>query len=76
MAQACAVRVNRVGGATAANILAELDWSQLQVVRVWGTGIVTLRPTDDRRFTVTMKPGTYTWPKAFVDAFVRSEKTI
>ncbi|HEX2861338.1 MAG TPA: four-carbon acid sugar kinase family protein [Lacunisphaera sp.] len=50
------------GGATAAAVLRALGWPTLEVVRVWGPGVVTLRPVADPGFAVTLKPGSYSWP--------------
>jgi D-threonate/D-erythronate kinase len=49
------------GGATAATVLRALGWSRLTVVRVWGPGVVTLRPAGVD-IDVTLKPGSYPWP--------------
>ncbi|MDI1250109.1 MAG: four-carbon acid sugar kinase family protein [Lacunisphaera sp.] len=50
------------GGATAAAVLRDLGWSRLEVVRVWGPGVVTLQPFAASGFAVTLKPGSYPWP--------------
>ena len=50
------------GGTTAACVLTTLDWHRLEVVHVWGPGVVTLRPADAPQFLVTVKPGSYAWP--------------
>jgi D-threonate/D-erythronate kinase len=50
------------GGATSAAVLAALGWTQLEVVHVWGPGVVTLRPVADSSFFITLKPGSYAWP--------------
>ena len=49
------------GGATAATALRALGWNRLAVVRVWGPGVVSLRP-DGVDLDVTLKPGSYPWP--------------
>lgn len=51
-----------VGGATAAAVLPALGWRALEVVFVWGPGVVTLRPAGHPEFAVTLKPGSYEWP--------------
>jgi uncharacterized protein YgbK (DUF1537 family) len=50
------------GGATAAAVLRDLRWGRLNVVRVWGPGVVTLQPFAAPGFAVTLKPGSYPWP--------------
>lgn len=50
------------GGTTAACVLKAMDWHRLEVVHVWGPGVVTLRPTEASGFLVTVKPGSYAWP--------------
>ena len=57
------------GGATAAAVLRELGWTQFEVVRVWGPGVVTLQPTLAPGFAVTMKPGSYQWPSLLKQQF-------
>jgi uncharacterized protein YgbK (DUF1537 family) len=52
------------GGATAASVLHALRWSRLDVVRLWGPGVVSLRPVAAPDFTVTLKPGSYPWPES------------
>lgn len=50
------------GGTTASSVLSTLGWRRLEVVHVWGPGVVTLRPQSSPRVLVTMKPGSYPWP--------------
>ncbi|HEU5080752.1 MAG TPA: four-carbon acid sugar kinase family protein [Opitutaceae bacterium] len=57
------------GGATASGILHEFEWTELEVVRVWGPGVVTLRPANALGFVVTVKPGSYAWPAALSREF-------
>lgn len=52
------------GGATAAAVLPALGWTELTVERVWGPGVVTLRPAEAPEFAITLKPGSYDWPPA------------
>ena len=56
------------GGATAADVLPALGWTTLEVLRVWGPGVVTLRPLSEPEATVTLKPGSYSWPAELRDA--------
>lgn len=55
------------GGATAAAVLQELNWTQFEVVHVWGAGVVTLQPTAAPGFAITMKPGSYQWPASLCE---------
>lgn len=57
------------GGATAAAVLHALGWTRFDVVRIWGPGVVTLRPTAAPEFAVTMKPGSYAWPASLSQYF-------
>jgi uncharacterized protein YgbK (DUF1537 family) len=57
------------GGATAAGVLATLGWTQLNVVHVWGPGVVTLAPAGTTHCVVTVKPGSYRWPAALLRHF-------
>ncbi|WP_438482572.1 four-carbon acid sugar kinase family protein [Oleiharenicola lentus] len=57
------------GGATAAAVLKALDWSELRVVRVWGPGVVTLQPSASSQVTITLKPGSYSWPNSISEHF-------
>jgi uncharacterized protein YgbK (DUF1537 family) len=50
------------GGTTTALVLESLGWHRLEVVHVWGPGVVTLRPTEAPQFAITTKPGSYPWP--------------
>lgn len=50
------------GGTTTALVLESLGWHRLEVVHVWGPGVVTLRPADAPQFLITTKPGSYPWP--------------
>ncbi len=56
------------GGATAADVLPALGWTSLEVLRVWGPGVVTLRPLSEPEATVTLKPGSYSWSEELRDA--------
>lgn len=52
------------GGATAASVLHALGWNRLEVIRLWGPGVVSLRPVAAPDFLVTLKPGSYPWPES------------
>ncbi|MBE2214967.1 MAG: hypothetical protein IAE82_13930 [Opitutaceae bacterium] len=51
------------GGATAAMVIHMLRWNVLEVAGEPAPGVATLRPRQDPAFHVTLKPGTYPWPK-------------
>lgn len=57
------------GGATSAAVLRALGWPTLEVVHVWGPGVVTLRPAAAPEFAVTLKPGSYPWPASLRQIF-------
>ncbi|HWL16263.1 MAG TPA: four-carbon acid sugar kinase family protein [Opitutus sp.] len=57
------------GGATAACVLATLGWTRLEVLHVWGPGVVTLKPVGQANCVVTLKPGSYRWPPGLVNHF-------
>lgn len=50
------------GGATAAAIARELGWRELRMVHEWSHGVASLRPVNQPAVTLTMKPGSYSWP--------------
>ena len=51
------------GGATASAVLRELQWGKLKVTCEIRLGVVTMRPLGELRPNVTVKPGSYEWPK-------------
>ena len=57
------------GGATAAAVLNALGWTRLEVVHVWGPGVVTLKPIGTTGLIVTLKPGSYRWPHPLLSHF-------
>ena len=59
------------GGATAAAILRRLGWTRLLVANEWSPGVVSLHPSGARDILVTVKPGSYAWPKSLL-SFVNS----
>jgi uncharacterized protein YgbK (DUF1537 family) len=50
------------GGATAAALLRRMSWNRLEIVRENSLGVVTLAARAKSPW-VTMKPGSYAWPK-------------
>ena len=52
------------GGSTAAGITHALDWSELRLHHAWSPGVASLRPASAPHFTLTLKPGSYSWPSA------------
>lgn len=61
------------GGTTTALVLESLGWHRLEVVHVWGPGVVTLRPAEAPRFLITTKPGSYPWPVSLRRHFAATE---
>jgi len=51
------------GGATGASLMRGMDWTRLRVVREIAPGVVTFQVVGDRRCLLTLKPGSYLWPK-------------
>ena len=51
------------GGATASAVLAELGWKEFKVAQEIRLGVVSMRPFNRSRPTVTIKPGSYDWPE-------------
>jgi uncharacterized protein YgbK (DUF1537 family) len=51
------------GGATATALVQRLGWSRFKVIRENASGVVTLEPVSDPRCRLTIKPGSYAWPK-------------
>lgn len=61
------------GGTTTALVLESLGWHRLEVVHVWGPGVVTLRPAEAPQFLITTKPGSYPWPVSLRRHFAATE---
>jgi uncharacterized protein YgbK (DUF1537 family) len=57
------------GGATAARLLRHLGWKRLDVLRELAPGVVTLAAAGRTDCLLTIKPGSYMWPKAVRKAF-------
>jgi uncharacterized protein YgbK (DUF1537 family) len=53
------------GGATAVRLARRMGWTRLKVVREIAPGVVTAVAAE-RRWLLTVKPGSYPWPKAVV----------
>lgn len=51
------------GGATAEAVLRELDCFQFDVLAEYAPGVVQMRRTGQKEQYVTIKPGSYPWPK-------------
>ena len=51
------------GGDTAAAIMDVFSWHSCKVIYEWESGVVTLQPSEDKSQLITIKPGSYTWPK-------------
>lgn len=56
------------GGTTASAIVCRLGWSLLRVVAESAPGVVTFAVSASPSRSLTVKPGSYTWPDALVRA--------
>jgi uncharacterized protein YgbK (DUF1537 family) len=56
------------GGATSAKLVRRMKWSRLEVCREWAPGVATLAVASEDRLWLTIKPGSYSWPKAWTGA--------
>ncbi|HXT12159.1 MAG TPA: four-carbon acid sugar kinase family protein [Candidatus Angelobacter sp.] len=56
------------GGATSAELVRRMKWSRLEVRREWAPGVATLAVTDRNPLWLTIKPGSYSWPRAWTGA--------
>jgi uncharacterized protein YgbK (DUF1537 family) len=52
------------GGSTAAALAGRMGWRRFDVLGEWSPGVVTLRVFGGKGPTVTMKPGSYAWPRS------------
>lgn len=50
------------GGATAAELVRQMDWPRLEVCREWLPGVATMAVPGNRPRWLTIKPGSYSWP--------------
>jgi len=53
------------GGATSAELVRRMKWSRLEVRREWAPGVATLAVADENPLWLTIKPGSYSWPRAW-----------
>jgi len=51
------------GGATATSLTRKMNWKHLSVKCEVAPGVVTLQPAGERSRLLTLKPGSYVWPK-------------
>ena len=56
------------GGDTAAAILQTFGWHDFHVLHQWEPGVVTLQPEDSAAPPITIKPGSYPWPREILTA--------
>ena len=61
--QAGACHVFAEGGATAVTLARRLGWSRLKVLREECAGVATLLPEGSGGLWLTVKPGSYPWPR-------------
>lgn len=54
------------GGETASAFFREMSWNGLVVKQVHDLGVVTLQP-EGREILITVKPGSYPWPKKLLE---------
>ncbi|MEY4917825.1 MAG: hypothetical protein RL616_1738, partial [Verrucomicrobiota bacterium] len=50
------------GGATAAELVRRMGWARLEIVRELAPGVAMLAVGGDKKFLLTIKPGSYSWP--------------
>lgn len=55
------------GGKIAEMFCDKMSWTQMEVYQAWGDGVVSLK-SDQSEHIVTIKPGSYKWPGAVLDA--------
>ena len=55
------------GGATARAILDGMGWETLNVLGEYGPGVVRLSVQGSEGQVVTLKPGSYPWPKGLLN---------
>jgi D-threonate/D-erythronate kinase len=56
------------GGATSAELVRRMKWLRLEVCREWAPGVATLAVASESPVWLTIKPGSYSWPKAWTGA--------
>jgi hypothetical protein len=61
------------GGATASSVMEEMGWSNFEIIGEIAPGTACLLPAG-ADFRVLVKPGSYDWPPAVIDALERSGK--
>lgn len=54
------------GGATASSIISLLNWKSFTPSHEYSSGVVRMRVAEQPSLTVTVKPGSYTWPEEIV----------
>ena len=63
------VEVDRLyaeGGATAVALVRRMGWTSMRVLCEWATGVVTLQVQGRAAPLLSIKPGSYAWPKAIL----------
>lgn len=56
------------GGNTAAAIARKMDWERFSIQANYAPGVVGLHPTEARVAEFIVKPGSYAWPEAILNA--------
>ena len=60
------------GGATAMQLIRQLGWKRMAVMRELAQGVVTVRAVDAPSPLLTIKPGSYRWPDKVREVLVRT----
>ncbi len=53
------------GGATAAQLVRQMNWPRLEIAAELAPGVATLSVNDNPKTFLTIKPGSYIWPKQY-----------
>ena len=51
------------GGATAYEVIETMHWNHFKVVNILTSGVIKLQPEGCKELQLTLKPGSYQWPK-------------
>jgi uncharacterized protein YgbK (DUF1537 family) len=58
------------GGATAFAVLLKQGWISLVPVQEFSPGVVRMKVSRGRNLYLTMKPGSYLWPKTILNYII------
>lgn len=62
------VHIYAEGGATAAALARRMGWERLSVLRELSPGVIVLAVPGEKSMTLTIKPGSYVWPKEVIES--------